>query len=355
MEYFEKYRSNTTAGSANQHFFINEKGTTTAAMLYRLTQGGEFCYSFLFSNTIDSTYASGKVSHKNLVLDSWEISSLRAGITDSCDENGFEMPTNLKDILFCGSKNKTVNPAGLFCTDPVTLCAKSGQYLYLEIVFSGRSIPYHDESIIPSFVKENGKWIKSNFHPFPSMIGATLPPKKKIAFLGDSITQGLGTPINSYLHWNAVLADSLGNDYAYWNLGIGFGRAEDAASDGIWLFKAKQNDIVFVCFGVNDIIRNFDAQTISQNLQTIVDKLKAEGVFVIVQTVPPFELCIEHREVWYKVNDFIKNRLSDADFIFDCAEFLADEKGDPIYGGHPDAAGCKLWADKLFEQLKEVL
>ena len=89
MEYFKKYHSNTLAGSGNQHFFINEKGVTTACMLYKLTEGGNFSYSFLFSNIIDSTYSNGKVSHKNLVLDSWEIHSLRVGITDFCDENGF--------------------------------------------------------------------------------------------------------------------------------------------------------------------------------------------------------------------------------------------------------------------------
>lgn len=355
MEYFKKYHSNTLAGSGNQHFFINKKGVTTACMLYKLTEGGNFPYSFLFSNIIDSTYSSGKVSHKNLVLDSWEIHSLRVGITDFCDENGFKKPSDIKDVLFDGKKRKTVSPAELFCTDPVMLLAKAGEYVYLEITFSGKTIPYHHESIIPSFVKADENWEKSNFHPFPSMIGAELLPKKKIAFLGDSITQGLGTPVNSYSHWNAVFANALKGGYSYWNLGLGFGRAEDAASDGIWLFKAKQNDIVFVCFGVNDIIRNFNAETINTYLQIIVDKLKAAGTFVIVQTVPPFELCKEHRAVWYKVNKFIQNELLGADFIFDCAEFLADKNGDPIYGGHPNAEGCKLWGEALFKALKEVI
>ena len=46
------------------------------------------------------------------------------------------------------------------------------------------------------------------------MVGIDAPTKKKIAFLGDSITQGCGTPVNAYEHWNAVFADLLGNDYS---------------------------------------------------------------------------------------------------------------------------------------------
>ena len=355
MEYFERFHSNTLAGSGNQHIFTNDSGITTSCMLYKVTEGGEYPYSFLFSNTMDSTYSDGQISHKNMVLDSWKIESMRVGITDFCCEDSFKMPSVLNDVLFCGSNTKTVNPAELFCSDPITLFANDGEYIYLEISFSGKTIPYHDESIIPSFVKKDGEWIPSKLHPFPSMIGAELSPKKKIAFLGDSITQGIGTPVNSYEHWNAVFAKGMGSKYSYWNLGLGFGRADDAASDGIWLYKAKKNDIVFVCFGVNDIIQGFSAETIKKNLQTIVDKLKSEGIFVIAQTVPPFELCAEHKELWFKMTDFVKNELRGADVIFDCAAVISDENGDPIYGGHPNGDGCKIWGAQLLKAMKEVL
>lgn len=359
MEYFEKYSSNTLAGSGSQFFFYNEnKQPTRSCTLYKVTNGGEYPYSFLFSNTIDSTFSDGSISHKNLVVDAWKIEEMFVGVCSRCDAESFEYPENMKQVLFSGNTKKTVNPAELFCTDPVTLNAKSGEYICVEIVFSGDMIPHHEESLIPSFVFCNGAWIASKKHPFVSMVGIQKTAKKKIAFLGDSITQGIGTPVNSYEHWNAVFANRLGKAYAYWNLGLGYGRADDAASDGVWLYKAKQNDIVFVCYGVNDIYKGYSADTIKKNLQTIVDKLHKCGICVIIQTVPPFNYPEEHRGKWEEVNNFIKHEIKNAEAVFDCAKYLAKNDHEPHmakYGGHPNSEGCKVWGEALFESVAEVI
>ncbi len=359
MEYFKKYSSNTLAGSGNQFFFYNEnEQQIRSCTLYKVTNSGEYPYSFLVSNTIDSTFSDGTVSHKNLVIDTWTIEQMLAGVCSYCDAETFEYPEEMKPVLFCGQKKKEVNPAELFCTDPVSLNPKAGEYICVEIVFSGKMIPYHEESIIPSFVFQNGEWIASKKHPFVSMVGIQKAAKKKIAFLGDSITQGIGTPVNSYEHWGAVFANLLGNEYAYWNLGLGYGRADDAASDGVWLYKAKQNDIVFVCYGVNDILQGYSADAVKQNLQTIVDKLHGAGVRVIMQTVPPFDYAEEQRGRWCEVNDFIKYELKNAEMVFDCAKYLAKDETEPHmakYGGHPDSEGCRVWGEALFEAVKKAV
>ena len=359
MEYFNKYNSNTLAGSGNQFFFYNEnERPTRSCTLYKVTNGGEYPYSFLFSNTIDSTFSIGAISHNNLVVDAWNIEEMFVGICTRCDEESFEYPRSMKQVLFCGQRQKAVNPAELFCTDPVTLNAKDGEYICVEIVFSGRMIPYHPESIIPSFVFHNGEWIPSKEHPFLSMVGIEKNAKKKIAFLGDSITQGIGTPVNSYSHWNAVLANFLGNEYAYWNLGLGYGRADDAASDGIWLYKAKQNEIVFVCYGVNDIHQGFDADIIKKNLQTIVNKLCECGICVILQTIPPFDYSEDHRVIWQEVNDFIINEIKNAELVFDYVKYLAKNNDEPHiakYGGHPNIDGCKVWGEAIYKAVNEVI
>ena len=359
MPYFKTYSSNTLAGSGNQFFFLNENpNPTRSCTLYKVTNEGEYPYSFLFSNTIDSTFAEGEISCKNLVMGAWTIEEMRVGACAWCDEASFAYPQEMKRVFFGGKAQKAVAPGELFYTDPVTLCVKSNEYLCIEIVFSGNQIPYHEESIIPSFIFEDGKWIACKKHPFVSMVGIESSPKKKIAFFGDSITQGIGTPVNSYAHWNAVFAKQLGNDFAYWNLGLGYGRADDAASDGIWLYKAKQNDIVFVCFGVNDICRNFSAEAVKSNLQTIVDKLHQSGACVIMQTVPPFDYCEEHRQKWQEVNEFILHKLQNADFVFDCAKYLAKNESEPHmakYGGHPNSDGCRVWGEALFAAVSKMI
>ena len=35
----------------------------------------------------------------------------------------------------------------------------------------------------------------------------------RVLLIGDSITQGIGTKLNSYLHWNAILSEKLGEEY----------------------------------------------------------------------------------------------------------------------------------------------
>ena len=312
----------------------------------------------MFSNTIDSTFRDGSVSRKNLVMDPWCIEEMRVGVTPFCEGASFREPAEMKPVLFDGQGKKEVEPGALFHTDPVTLKAKQGEYICVEIVFSGKRIPYHKESKIPSFVLTEAGWTPSKEHPFVSMVGIRRTPKMKIGFLGDSITQGIGPPTNSYAHWNAVLADLLGKDFAYWNLGIGSARGDDAASDGIWLYKAKQNHVVFVCFGINDILQGFSAEEVKKNLQTIVDLLSEAGVRVIVQTAPPFDFADEKRARWEEINRFIMKELKGAELVFDCAKLLAKSEDEPhlqAYGKHPNAEGCRLWGEALFRTVKPIL
>lgn len=362
MEYFKHYKSNTLAGSGSQFFFINddELKPTRSCILYKVFAEGNYPYSFLFSNTIDSTFSNGAVSHKNMIVDSWVIEEMNVGVTSFCNEKTFCQPKMMRSVLFSGNERKIVNPGEVFCSDPVELSAKEGEYICLEISFSGKMIPYHEESIIPSFVRQNGEWIPSKLHPFVSMIGADREVKKKIAFLGDSITQGIGTPVNSYSHWNAVFAEKLGSEYSYWNLGLGYGRADDAASDGVWLYKAKQNDIVFVCYGVNDILQGYSAKSIKNNLQIIADKLSEAGVLVAFQTVPPFDYSPEHQVIWNDVNDFILNELKNVSYVFDCVNILRKSEAEPYntkYGEHPNSDGCRAWGEALYNDvvLSDVL
>lgn len=371
MKYFENFTSNTYAGSGNQLYFkMNENEIRTGRVFYRISVGGKYNYSILFSNIIDSTYADGSISHKNLICDEWTIHSLKIGkckwfnatkditelIMDDDDEISDIVVTDLINITFNGQTTKEVMPGEFFSSDPVKLEFKKDEYLCIEITFSGKMIPYHEESLLPVFVKQGEKWVYSKFMPFAGMIGCDRKVRGRIAYLGDSITQGIGTAPNSYLHWNAIFSEKLGSDYSYWNLGLGYGRANDAASDGSWLYKAKQNDIIFVCYGVNDILRGQAEEQIKADLTYIVKALKNEGKKVIIQTIPPFDYQGQNIKKWERINLFILTELKDkADFIFDNTRFLGKKEmpSDTIYGGHPNEVGCKIWAGALFKKIKE--
>ncbi len=365
MDFFQRYVSNTSAGSGNQFFFTGTTEFLTGRIFYQVNTGGQFAYSFLFSNILDSTFADGSVSHKNLICDTWEIGRMSAG---ACEPDFFaaglenvdmERICGMTPVTFDGAKEKIVTPGTFFATDPVLLDVETGGFICLEIAFRGKMIPYHEESIIPAYRKNAAGWTLCKQMPYAGMVGCSRPAACRIGFLGDSITQGIGTEMNSYTHWNARLANQLGDQYAFWNLGLGYGRANDAASDGAWLFKAKQNDVAVVCFGVNDILQGFSAEEIKRDLTGIVDKLQAAGVKVVLQTVPPFDYAGGQRETWLAVNAYILQVLEKkAELVFDVVPVLRESGEAPErakYGGHPNAAGCRAWADALLPPLKAFL
>ena len=360
MKWFDTYRSNTLAGSGNQYYFkLTDKEVHRGRIYYKIFAGGTYNYSLLFSNIIDSTYGDGKASHCNLICPEWDLVQVRVGVCNTCDKVKAAEPKELQIVTFGGSENKRVMPGEFFTSDPVMISAGKGEYLCLEIAFRGEMIPYHEESILPVFAWENGEWSVSKHVPFPGMIGCDRQVKKHVAFIGDSITQGCGTPVNAYLHWNALVADMVGDEYAYWNLGLGWGRAQDAASDSAWLYKAKQCDVAVVCYGTNDLGQGRSLEQIQADLLTIVTKLKDIGVKVLLQTVPPFDWEGEQLENWCLINTYIRETLSKcADGVFDIVPFLIDgpEKcGKTMYCTHPNEAGCAEWATALAPILKDFL
>lgn len=370
MDFFNTYVSNTVAGGGNQHIFYPEQGKRhTGRVFYKIFGAGEYAYSLLFSNIVDSTFANGDLSHRNIVCPSWKIEKARVA---RCDRDLFTedftqaaMATHINeqnftftDLTFDGKTEKTVAPGEFFCSDPVTLSFEKDEYLCLELTFSGIAIPYHHESVLPVFVKQDDNWVYGTQMPIAGMVGCDRPVKARIGYIGDSITQGIGPHLNSYAHWNAVLSEKLGTDYAYWNLGLGFARADDMATEGAWAYKAKHNDVVFVCYGVNDMSR-FSQERIEQNLTTIVEFLKKENITVILQTVPPAFYSEENTEKWKKINAFIKNTLSKkADMLFDVVPALGKSEEEywiPKCGDcHPNEERSAVWAEQLYAAIKQA-
>lgn len=352
--YFREFASNTLAASGNQLLFRRPEGERPGEgmVFYRLFEGGSWRYSFLFSNGIDSTYGDGSLCRCNRLCPSWRILEARVAI---CDEIAPEKADFCHELTFDGQKSREAEPGAAFHSDPVTLWAEKGQYLALYLRFDGAEIPYYEETIIAHFTRQGGEWVASQKMPVPGLVACDRPVKRHIGFWGDSITAGIGTERDAYAHWNAELAALLGPENAYWNLGLGYGRASDGASGGFWMQKAKENDLVFLCFGVNDIGQGSSAEKLKGDLAQIVSGLRSAGVRVVWQTVPPFDYPPEKRAIWQEVNAFILGQKQDEGLmIFDNRAVLSDpEKPEhAIFGGHPNEEGCKRWARALYEAVR---
>ena len=371
MSYFSIYSSNTYAGSGNQHFFKLEKDEICKGRVYyKIANAGKYNYSLLFSSVLDSTFADGSVSHVGMVCTPWEIISARVARCKSTyfenDITSHEQEKKIHDtplefyaLTFNKNESYDVKKAELFASDPILIDFCENEYLCLEIEFRGECIPYHEESLLPCYRKTENGWKYNKQLPFASMIGCDRAVSRKIGFIGDSITQGIGTKYNSYLHWNALLGKSLGSEYACWNLGLGFGRAQDMAQDGSWAYKAKQNDVLVVCYAVNDIMQGFSTEVIKGALDKIVEILKKENKRIIFQTVPPFDYDEEKRKVWNEINDYILTVIAKkVDYVFDNRYILGKNEIEmhiAKYGGHPNEAGCLEWANALYKEIKDIV
>lgn len=341
--YLENYVSNTLAASSNQLYFTSDSKEQASRAFYKIFAGGKYEYSFLFSNIIDSTYADGSVSVANESCDEWKMSASLLVI--DANETDLSNPKIREafPLTFGKQSEKTVISGEIFYSDPVTIEANKNDYFCIEINFNGKKIPYFEEILIPTFRLYDGKWIPDKKAPISAMIGAKRKVEKRIGFLGDSITEGIGTPLNAYTHWNALIAEQTGEGYSYWNLGIGFGRANDLATDGIWLSKAKTLDLVTVCYGVNDLGRGYTVEQIENNLYKIIKILQENNVKTILFTIPPFDYNEETTEKWKKINSYILNELSKITDVYDVVKIWGQDMPNENmakYGGHPDETGC---------------
>ncbi len=345
MSYFDTFFSNTHASTNNQKFYTAAPNEIQTARSYiKVAVGGEHTYSFLFANQIASTFDDGSESFAGYVCDGWEILSLKLSI---CKEEF--TPTEFIPLTFGGKVGYRVAPGEIFSTDPVRIAPESGDRVCLEMVYRGREIPYLHENLVRGERLVDGKWVEDNRLPRPVMTGCDRPVKRRLVLWGDSITEGLGTPMEAYVGYAQVLADRLGPDFGVWNIALGYGRAADAASGSLWFYEAKQADAVLLCFGVNDILRGYSAAEIQKNLSLILSRLRAAGCRVGIQTVPPFDFQGEQAAVWHAVNDHIKKALAPtADFFFDNGPLLTAADGYSCpFGGHPNEEGSRLWGESL--------
>ena len=357
-KYFNKYVSNTLASTQNQLRFVSDGTLQKGRVFFKAFASGVYEHSFLFQDTINSTYADGSITKVNETCGNWAIHSAKVIIFKgdfAHDMKNHEEPKNVITLTFGDKAEKSVMAGESFITDPVIFEIHKEEDWCVEVEFSGTQIPYFEEIIIPTYKEVNGEWVADKRMPLPCMIGVSRQVEKKIGFLGDSITEGIGTECGSYTHWNAEIAKLVGDKYSYWNLGIGFARAADAATNGAWLEKAKQMDVVTICLGVNDMGRGYSATEIKCNLESVVRILQENKVRTILFTIPPFDYDEKSKAKWLDVNSHIMNNLSKITEVYDVVSIWGDKAPNEeraIYGGHPNAEGCLKLAKDFVEKVK---
>jgi hypothetical protein len=339
---WDRYTSATALSTASN--FIMKSASTfthTYRAYIKLRKNGKQKLKFWTSNIVDSTWADGTDSKANLQGGPWKIESCSIADGGPLPDGSVVVGTGIP-VTYGGERTKTVEPGEAFWSDEVEIKLPDGHFLAftwtLTSLAAGDSFPYNTEGVLVSAYDSPGnKTEQSSSEGFsrstnclvlPDFIGCEAGEDvHRIGFFGDSITQGVRTRMDGYEYWVARIAEELPLWNGVWNLGSGWARAYDAASDGAWLNKAKLNDEVVLILGVNDIgTAGRSADEVLKDLNTIISKLKdnRRDVRIILFTVPTFNFTDMQEQHWRKVNETIRSgKISGVEQVFDMAAVLS--------------------------------
>ena len=353
---FEKYVSNTFISTGNNQVVHPTEGASYRAYL-PVEAAGEYEYCFYFSNSVDSTWGDGRDAHVGQAGSAYRIDSAVLGY--AAEPEGAVM--NETPVTFDGAAQRTVTPEETFWSDPVKFNVPEGNWLVWTWKVTGETVPANEMSgLAPVYCENNGKYIYTGQIPLPQMIGCDRKVGRKVAFIGDSITQGCGTSQYGNAFWAANIAKEIADTSSVWNLGLGYARASDCMQNGDWLQRAAHSDVVCVAFGTNDMVGGQygvgapnAASAIDKWLRQIVTVLKDAGCEVILFNAPPFDFAELQEGIRTELNTLLPAAASECGVhFFDFAGVLADPENPQkaLYGGHPDDTGCAAAAKAILAE-----
>ncbi len=354
---FTTYVSNTVVSTGN-NFYIEKAENITYRAYLPVEEYGELEYKFFFTNTVDSTYTKGKIAFVGKSGGSYTISN--ATVADGGTGVEDEI-TNRTPVTFGGKETKEVAADESYWSDPVTMNIPEGHYMVWEWTVSGEGIPCNKMSSLTSTASSaDGETFEfCDEIPLPQIIGAKRDVKHTVAAIGDSITQGCQTEQMKYEFWASKISTQLGSDVAFFNCGLGWARASDAASNENWLSRVSQYDTVIVAFGTNDIVsgkyggKKSSAEEIDEYLDAIVSYLTEKGCDVILFNAPPQDFKETNEGVRTALNEkipAIAEKYGAKFFDFSALLSTEDEPGKAVYGGHPNGEGGTVVADAFVKQ-----
>lgn len=354
---FTTYVSNTVVSTGN-NFYIEKAENITYRAYLPVEQYGELEYKFFFTNTVDSTYAKGKNAFVGKDGGAYTVSN--AVIADGGTSTEDEI-TNRTPVTFGGKETKEVAADESYWSDPVTMNIPEGHYMVWEWTVSGEGIPCNKMASLTSTASSaDGETFQfCDEIPLPQLIGAKRDVKHTVAAIGDSITQGCQTEQMKYEFWASKISTQLESDVAFFNCGLGWARASDAASNENWLSRVSQYDTVIVAFGTNDIVsgkyggKKSTAEEIEGYLDTIVSYLTEKGCDVILFNAPPQDFKETNEGIRTALNEKIPSiaeKYGAKFFDFSALLSTEDEPGKAVYGGHPNGEGGTVVADAFVKQ-----
>jgi len=179
---------------------------------------------------------------------------------------------------------------------------------------------------------------------------------RTIVALGDSLTAGYGVAPDEA--WPALIQARLrreGFPHSVVNAGV----SGDTTAGGLrrvdWVLRARP-EVAIIALGANDGLRGQSVQAMRENLDRIVERLRAAGARVLLagMRLPP-NYGADFTRDFAAVYPEIARRAGIAFMPFLLDGVAADPRLNQGDGIHPNAAGHRVIAERLWPHLRPLL
>jgi len=190
---------------------------------------------------------------------------------------------------------------------------------------------------------------------FPAFARAADPPAKIVA-LGDSLTAGLGLPMNA--SFPAKLARALqakGYAVGITNAGV----SGDTTAGGLarldWSVP-EGTDAVILELGANDMLRGLDPKLTKATLDQILSKLAARHIPVLLAGMKAMRnLGSDYAREFDTIYPALASTHSVVFYPFFLAGVASDPKLNQDDGLHPNAAGVDVIVARILPQVEALI
>lgn len=164
-----------------------------------------------------------------------------------------------------------------------------------------------------------------------------------VAF-GDSLTSGTGASRSR--SYPALLAEITGLKVV--NAGV----PGEISSSGLkrlpGVLAKHRPDLVIVCHGGNDLLRKLDENRLARNLNSMIEKIHAQGADVILIGVPRPGVLLDTAALYEEVAD--RTGIPSENEILEEILSTPSLKSDHV---HPNADGYKMLAERIASLIDE--
>jgi acyl-CoA thioesterase-1 len=197
------------------------------------------------------------------------------------------------------------------------------------------------------------------FAPVDPATGQSSEPVLEIAFLGDSLTAGLGL-LAEQAYPNIIMQMFHGEGYTEVDV-VNGGSSGDTTAGGarrVEQLLGPNTRILVVALGGNDALRGLTVRQTHDNLASILDQALARRVSIMLAgMLAPTNLGEDYqkgfRDAYLRLSREYQNSIVFVPFL------LEGVAGDPTLnqddGIHPNAQGARVIAERLFPGLRRLV